>query len=39
VAQLAQLKLGNDERLLDEAGERVDESSGHKVGASQAAGP
>ena len=31
MAQLAQLKLGDDERLPDEAGERVDESGGHKL--------
>jgi hypothetical protein len=36
VAQFAQLKFGDDERLLDEAGERVNESGGHKVGAGSA---
>jgi len=39
VAQLAQFKLGNDKRLLDEAGQWLDESRGHKVGAIRAAGP
>jgi hypothetical protein len=31
VAQLAQLKFGDDERLLDETGQRVNESGGHRV--------
>jgi hypothetical protein len=31
MTQLAQLKFGDDERLLDEAGQWMDESGGHKV--------
>jgi hypothetical protein len=32
VAQLAQLKLGDYERLEDEAGQRVDEYTAHRSG-------
>ena len=38
VAQFAQLKLGDDERLLDETGERLDECGGHRVGLAKALG-
>jgi len=38
VAQLAQLELGDDEGLLDEAGQWVDESGSHRVGLAQALG-
>jgi hypothetical protein len=39
VAQLAQLKLGDDECFIDEAGQRMDECAGHDVMANQAAVP
>jgi hypothetical protein len=38
VAQFAQLEPGNDERLRNKAGERVDESSGHRIGPAKSLG-
>jgi hypothetical protein len=35
VAQLAQLEFGDDERLADEADQRMDEYSRHVVGLSK----